>query len=180
MYSIFKTTVSDDQPSYSGLINPGIAVIPAQHEEDIASSVLILEGTQNSEFFKKASVEDKGVAGYVARINRMMKEFNEKNEHAVDCKTDKAGQNKNFKEKSKFCKFNSSILNECAKFPFGYVEGENGLLSPCVYLKFNRVLNKVPEPIKSKADFPEDADDGMKNCIKKAKFPDKVFIDCQG
>jgi len=180
-FSVFMLTITDTKPTYvsgpHGIIKTGMAMVPAQHPDDIATSVLTLNGSFDG-VQKDLDIKIKGDKGYASRIHKFMEAYTKENENATDCASDDAGQ---LDDKTKFCKFDVSDLGDCAIFPYGYAKNAEGKLNPCVYIKLNRVFDLVPEAITKADEFPETGEESVKAKLKDAGYPaNKIYLDCKG
>jgi len=178
LLNVFWLTIDDARPKYAsndGIIGTGMAVVPGQHPDQIASSVLVFNTSYSGG--DDVSVKNKGAPGYAARIRSFLEPYSVANPNATDCPTDEPNQ---LRDKTKYCKFDISTLGECATFPYGYAPDANGNVNPCVYIKLNRVFDLVPEPIASADELPETADQAVKDQLEAAGYPAKLLIHCQG
>ena len=181
LFSVFFLTIDMNQPKWQTSesiigVNPGIGIRPSQPQDKVASSLLFLD--LNYDGVNEGNLEDEGSIGYATRMKDFFKvyEENKNNPNATLCSGDEPNQS----AKNQFCKFETSILGECSDFPYGY-NSVGGQISPCVFVKLNRIFNLVPQAIESKNDFPEDSSESIKQKIEGLGFPkNKVFIDCQG
>jgi len=113
-------------------------------------------------------------AGYAYRIKEFLKIYGEnKSESAMPC-TNKNEPNQ--AEPSKFCEFDLGDLKACGNYPYGYSPSD---LSPCVFLKLNRIFGLQPEPYKLE-DLPEDTPDNIRDIVKGQGSQLMPFVDCQG
>jgi len=82
-----------------------------------------------------------------------------------------------------YCRFDLAKLGNCASYPYGFVADENHpFVEPCIFLKFNKIYNWVPEPI---VDLTDPAYDGMSGELREKirrspEASEKIWIDCQG
>ena len=89
------------------------------------------------------------------------------------------------RHRNKPCNFDTSVLGDCSKKPFGYDAGQ-----PCVFLKLNRLYNVKNEPYDgdcgnatvSEGDcgFPKKMPAELVQHIKTQKDRNQVWIDCHG
>lgn len=180
LYNVFLLTIDYEKPTYTakdGIIGQGMAVVPSQHEDMVAISVLELDGSFDAAATSKddLKVKDKGNRGYVARIKAFLEPYEAANPNATECTGDIPYVDKD----KKFCKFDTSVLGDCATYPYGY-GGAAADLKPCVYIKLNRAFGLIPEPIKSADDFPATGDKVANDHIASQGFPEKIFVHCQG
>jgi len=113
------------------------------------------------------------------------KVYNENKENGVGklCNKDDLDKDGYRKPSVDLCQFDTSKLQDCEKYPYGY-SSKNGF-KPCVFVKMNRIMDLKPPAItsESKADesITKDAPtlkifDAIKNADKK----DRVYINCEG
>jgi len=185
LYNVFLLTISYEKPTYTaedGIIGQGMAVVPAQHPDMVAISVLELDGSFDAAAVDKEKLDgkkDKGNKGYVARIKKFLEPYEAANPNATVCDGDLPYTNRTSYKDNEFCKFDTSVLGDCATYPYGY-GGAAADLKPCVYIKVNRAFGLIPKPIKGSADFPKTGDASALEHIEGQGFPDKIFIQCQG
>ena len=80
-----------------------------------------------------------------------------------------------------FCQFDLASLGKCRDYPYGY-EAVDGSVSPCVFLKLNRIFNLTPQPYTADdldSDELKEAPEHIRAIISAQDTP-KPFVDCQG
>lgn len=113
---------------------------------------------------------------------------------ALDCEDkDKSAEGYRITD-GKFCHFKLDKLKAdgddkegftgCHQFPYGY---DKSNFQPCIFLKFNRIMDLEPIPLNKKNI--DEQDDSIKkdttsrkflDSIKDAKYPNRVFVNCEG
>ena len=136
-----------------------------------------------------------GSEGYALRAHDFFHAYgkNDNGDALDNCEVDEDGYRK---AQGKFCPFDMSTLkstnkylvgqqmieSNCKDFPYGY---SNSNLSPCVFLKLNRIMGLKPKPIKDK-DAQDDSlkkEDSAKEFLDQLEvksYPDGVYIKCEG
>ena len=168
-------------------VNPGIGIRPSQPGEDVGTSIFALDlkfdGT-------KAEGEDvkemAGSKGYAHRADEFFKVYrenkNDANGDGIDCGPGDVDETGYRKTSGKFCRFDEASMGSCNTFPYGY---GNSNFQPCVFVKFNRIMDLKPKPIKDQ----NNVDESLKKDPSAQKFltqlaaqsyPDKIFIKCEG
>merc|ERR1711899_190187 len=96
----------------------------------------------------------KGSKGYAYRTAAFFKVYNENKKNGVGklCKGEDLDKDGYRKSSVDLCQFDTSKLQECEKYPYGY--SSKGKFKPCVFVKMNRIMDLKPPAItsKSKAD----------------------------
>lgn len=91
------------------------------------------------------------------------------------------GENKMRGTGESACKFDFSTLQECGKYPHGFVNDGNQNIEPCVFLKLNKIYGWEPKAIDpAKAKDEEEMTDELKEIIKNAADKNQIWFDCQG
>lgn len=154
---IFFLTIPEDHPRWlndASIIgsNPGLGIRPSSTDERIDSSIFSLEiGDRNTTETNEDGEGDKNI-DYAVRLRKYMKMYNDTTD-LQDCTLSNSTDGR--------CIFDTSVLQECATYPYGYVveteslapnEGFNpggGQLfaEPCIFLKLNKIFGWTPKPI---------------------------------
>lgn len=214
MTIFLKIQINDKTPTWmldDSIIGtkPGIGVRPSQADEEVDSGIFHIDdkfswnhGTNEEQIQKaiKKDIDDLvkakkwgsikaigGSKGYAYRAHDFFKAYgkNDSGDALTTCAGD-AHQNADGyrSDKYKFCEFEMAKLGECRNFPYGYSESN---LSPCVFLKLNRIMGLKPTPITADNAAEQDAsllkDDGAKKLLEDLKtqgYPAGVYIKCEG
>ena len=76
-------------------------------------------------------------------------------------------------------------LGDCAQFPYGFINPDGGAISPCVFLKFNKIWGWDPTPI-TEEDFATAEEEGknwpgsFKTHWAGQNDKNQIWVDCQG
>jgi len=191
-------------------VRPGIGIRPLQTYEEVDSGIYELDMgdvpadseqmvTDYIEYKAKNLIDDeenkwimdylltvKGSKGYAYRTAAFFKVYKENKEKGVGklCKAGDLDKDGYRKSSVDLCQFDTSKLQECEKYPYGY-SGKDGKFKPCVFVKMNRIMDLKPPAItsKSKADESITKDAAtlkIFDAIKAADKKDRVYINCEG
>jgi len=183
--------------------NPGIGVRPSQIEENVGTGIFEFDknflwtggaNEDNIEVLVNKTLDDLakankwkdiraagGNVGYALRTHEFFKSYGKVDpaEVAKSCPDDQYRS-----EPHKLCPFDLTTLGACQNFPYGY---SNTSLTPCVFLKFNRIMGLKPTPIdaknaekQDKESFKTDDSKAFLDDLKAAQYPPGVYIKCEG
>lgn len=200
---IFFMTVPKEHPKWlleKSIIgkNPGLGLRPKNADERIDSSMFVLKiGDTDNKPTDEDGEGDKNI-DYAVRLRKYMNLYNDTT-GLVNCNGEAQKSN------GTNCIFDTSVLSDCEKFPYGYTVGaynpnpnegynpgkHNKFAEPCIFLKLNKIFNWEPKPIKCKdatcAELQDDKYEKMttqlKNQITAAHYlgdTDYVWVDCFG
>jgi len=139
-------------------VNPGVGIRPSSTDKRIDSQMFVLrKGDTNIH-----PSNDQGEGDLNVDYATRMKKFLEVYKNPVS---------------DGYHQFDTTVLEDCEKFPYGFV-GET--VSPCVFIKFNKIWNWEPEPIDQEdvdaKDFPAELKEHWETQTDK----DNVWINCEG
>jgi len=186
MMAVFLTTIEDDRPKLMGADSrigdkPGIGFRPSQSPDSVGSTIIYLNNKWSLDDNVDASEKDEFNMGYAFRLKEFFKAYDEKkSDKAMNCPEEKPNQ----ASQGKFCQFDLASLGDCQNYPYGYA-AVSGTVSPCVFLKLNRIFNLTPQPYTADdLDSDELKEDELKEehirtIISEQDTP-KPFVDCQG
>jgi len=181
-------------------VRPGLGIRPAQTYEEVDSGIFSLddkfewEGGDVQPAIDAALEELKregkwsdvsaieGSKGYAFRAYEFFKAFGASPD-AEDCTNAPDGEPYN--KPGKFCTFDLKKLGPCTKFPYGYAA--NGGMTPCVFIKLNRIMDLIPKAINKDNVGAQDAslekDESGRKFMEElatAGYPNKVLVKCEG
>lgn len=166
-------------------VNPGVGIRPMQPDEHVNSGIFTLDLDFDGAKDCKETAKIPGSKGYACRSEDFFKiyetnakESNDKKGEGITCDGDQGYHG----DKNTFCLFDRATLGGCSAFPYGYGKDD---FKPCIFLKFNRIMDLEPKPIKNdtKNDASLDKDPSAQEFLKELKaanYPDKIFIKCDG
>jgi len=182
---IFFMTLPADQPRWqqnASIIgsNPGVGVRPKSTDALIDSSMFVInagnkdmEPTNKGEKYEGEG--DKNI-DYAYRAQKYLDVYNN-TKGLRDCEKNEIDKDKDS------CIFDLATLEDCEKFPFGFVANDDSNAEPCIFLKFNKIYNWEPKPI-DKHTLNETKyakmSTQLKNKIMKERDTNMVWIDCFG
>lgn len=178
---IFFLTLPEGKPRWTldgSLIgsNPGVGVRPSNRDARIDSSIFLLETAAKDTTPTDKNGEGDKNADWARRMEIFMEKYSN-NSGLFDCSQDAQG-------KEGKCMFDTSVLGDCASYPYGYFLQEgNKYIKPCIFLKFNKIWNWIPKPIDAATlDEPkyDMMTDRLKNQIRSAPDSNYVWMDCRG
>jgi hypothetical protein len=152
-------------------------------DSGIFSLDLDFDGSKPPGNSTKANLAIEGSKGYAYRANDFFAVYkdNEKDTDGdgIKCNSqDQLDEHGYRNVNGKFCKFDLTTLGPCARFPHGYGKDD---LKPCVFLKFNRIMDLKPKPITSaSANDASLTDKEFLTELADLNYPQKVFIKCDG
>lgn len=196
MAAFLKISITDDAPRWTldeSLIGsrPGLGFKPSQHSDNLDSTIIYLN-TNPYEAPSSKNCDDAGLKnnkGYHCSMLKFL-ETNFNGSTGVDCNGEQDAKNA-FRGKT-WCKPDKSGLGECGRAPYGYQPQDN-TVSPCVFIKLNKIYDASPKGIKQEKDNLESDEalisdirtkdvtryNSIEGNIEKASdYP--AFIDCQG
>jgi len=192
---VFFMTVPTDNPKWrleESIIgtNPGVGIRPSQSEKLVDSSMFVLKAGDSSRVPTKPGdgEGDKNI-DYAIRTRNYMEKYQD-TESMKSCTDGEEGEFTDHRS----CIFDLSVLGECSEFPYGYVAGGDSseiegsrYAEPCIFVKFNKIFDWVPRPIKSDNMTETLADpkydmmsDRLKSIIVKSSNRDFIWVDCFG
>jgi len=200
---IFFLTVPKEHPKWlleKSIIgrNPGLGLRPKSSDKNIDSSMFVIKvGDTDMEPTDEHGEGEKNI-DYAVRLRKYMKMYNDTTglQKCDDGEKKSTGTN---------CIFDTSVLDECKEFPYGFTVGaynpnpnegynpgkHDTFAEPCIFLKLNKIFNWKPTPIKCKdntcseleSDTYEKMSPQLKRQIKAAHIlgdADYVWVDCFG
>lgn len=182
----FFATLPEGQPRWlldESLIgsNPGLGMRPRMPDSQIDSSLYLLAA--GSEDMEQTNEEGEGLKNvdYAVRMKHFLERY-ENTTGMVDCSNE---PNQVRSKDQDYCIFDTTVLEECTQFPYGYVVDHQAtnVAEPCFLLKFNKLFNWEPVPVnETKLDDPEYAkmSDTLKNRIRKSMDKNYLWVDCAG
>lgn len=167
MLYIFFTTLEPGKPKWvadNGIIgaSPGLGLRPMQTEKLIDSSMITYSLSSKTD--QKEEPKLAGWGGWADRAKEFLDTYAETNLTA--CEGAPAD--------GEACKFDVSILGDCAKDGHGYDVGK-----PCIFLKLNRIYGLTHDYFNDGADLPQLMPEGLKTHIKGQPDKDQVWVDCR-
>jgi len=197
LFVFFQVRDTTNTPVYmgtDGLIGnePGLGIRPTQSEKNIGNSVIYLYTKKKLESGIKRNVKDNSNLGYASRLEEFFLKYTGdeckckeedrdckkkcKSKRAVECEGTKTNKDVYDKVGQKFCNFNTTTLDDCENWPYGY--GND--LKPCVFLKLNRIFNFMPTDYAGKETIQKGKEKVAKNgpYVKcEGEFPaDKDYV----
>jgi len=194
MAAFLNISIKDDAPRWTlddSLIGsrPGLGIKPSQHSDSLDSTIIYLDTTT---YEAPTNCDDAGLKsnkGYHCSIQKFLEtNFNEST--GTDCSGEQDAKNA-FRGKT-WCRPDIGGLGECGGAPYGY-QPQGNTVSPCVFIKLNKIYNASPKGIKQVEDNLE-SDEALisdimtkdvtrynsieSNIEKAGDYP--AFIDCQG
>jgi len=192
---VFFMTVPNEHPKWrleESIIgtNPGVGIRPSNTEKLVDSSMFVLKASATS---TKPTAPGNGEGDknidYAIRTRNFMEQYAD-TEGLKTCGDGEDGEEADRRS----CIFDISVLDECAEFPYGYIAGGNSselggsaFAEPCIFVKFNKIFNWVPQPIDSdniEETLAESKYDKMSDTLKSKiiKSADRnfIWIDCFG
>jgi len=144
-------------------INPGVGIRPLNRDSRIDSNMFMLqEGDNNMVPTTKDGEGDLNI-DYAVRAESFMKVYSKA-----------SGDD--------YLDFDTATLGPCENSPYGFV---GDVVTPCVFLKFNKIWGWNPTPI-GEEDFAKAEEDGnpwpadFKAHWDAQADKDKIWVDCQG
>jgi len=192
---VFFMTVPNEHPKWrleESIIgtNPGVGIRPSNTDKRIDSSMFVLKvGDSTTKPTEPGDGEGEKNIDYAIRTRNFLKKY-EDVEGMRSCEEGEEGEFPDHRS----CIFDLAVLGECADFPYGYVAGGNSsklggsvYAEPCIFIKFNKIFDWVPQPIDSDnidetlADPKYDKmSDRLKDVIVKSSDRNFIWIDCFG
>jgi len=178
-------------------VNPGVGVRPSQPDEHVSSGIFTLDldfdGAPVPEDYTNANKEE-GSKGYAYRGVNFFKVYDTNKKESKDggdgtgdgivCGAKHINGDTGYRKdnEDRFCLFDRATLQGCAKFPYGYAKDD---FKPCVFLKFNRIMDLKPTPIGKDTVIDESLkkDPSSEAFLKELEakdYPNEVFIKCVG
>jgi len=183
---IFFQTLPEGRPKWlldESLIgmNPGLGLRPKMAEAQISSSLYVMAA--GGENLTPTNDEGEGEENidHAVRLRHFLDTYKD-TAGLEDCSN---SSNKIRGEDESGCQFDTSQLEKCEQFPYGYVVDfrSHNIVEPCFLLKLNKVIDWHPVPVKvEKLDDPEyeQMSDNLKNRIRKSIDKNFVWVDCYG
>lgn len=180
--NIFFLTLPDNGPKWTlekSIVsnNPGVGVRPYNNDLRIDSSMFVFysQEKQDKDYRRDSIGEGDKNMDYAIRTDKVLAPYN-KTYGLKEC------TNATNTVKGK-CIFELKNLGDkCSTYPYNYFtnEGEK-TMSPCIYLKLNKIYNWEPKPIKV-AELEAPKYDHMPARVKDLIKADNtnVYMDCQG
>lgn len=175
-------------------VNPGVGVRPSQPDEHVSSGIFTLDldfdGTPVPPDYADAH-KDEGSKGYAYRGEGFFKVYVKNKEESdagtgdgIDCGAKHISGETGYRKDNvnNFCLFDRATLGGCGTFPYGYGKDD---FKPCVFLKFNRIMDLKPIPINkdSTIDASLTKDPSAQEFLHELEaqgYPNEVFIKCDG
>jgi len=158
--------------------NPGVGVRPGPTDKRIDSQMFYLKRNCNRMDNSEDGEGDLNI-DFAVRVKKYMDEFYE------NSPLSKCNENELRKFSEPSCQFDRDVLEDCKTFPYGFVT-DKGNVSPCLFLKLNKIYGWEPKPVTYQM-IEDDLDDTyaemtkeLKNIIKEAKDPNYIWFDCKG
>ena len=79
-----------------------------------------------------------------------------------------------------YSRFDVKSLGDCAKYPYGFIDAEKKPIKPCIFMKLNRMIGWVPQPITLDGSDSEALPPAFKDHVEGQNDKNQVFVDCQG
>jgi len=184
LYIFFVTTVPDTHPRWmlkESLIgiNPGLGVKPGPTDKRIDSSLYKLWAKGNNATNEDGHEKGEGDMNidYATRMSIFLENNGFNNDSGLA--TCSEAQLKKVRENNEErCKFDLTKLDVCKGPHYGFLQKGAGFVTPCLFLKLNRIYNWSPEPItkedKAWKDMPADLQ------AKATTDPNNVWVECHG
>jgi len=192
---VFFMTVPKDNPKWKldeSIIgtNPGVGIRPSNTKELVDSSMFVIKVGDSS---KKPTGDGDGEGNKNIDYAIRTRNYLDKYKITDGMKNCEEGSEGEFTD-HRSCIFDLSVLGECAEYPYGFLAGgENAQLGsskyaePCLFVKFNKIFDWQPRPIKSDNITETLADpkydkmsQRLKDIIVKSSNRDYIWIDCFG
>jgi len=202
---IFFLTVPTEHPKWlldSSLIgsNPGLGLRPQPTDQRIDSSMFVLKiGDTDQKPTDEDGEGDKNI-DYAIRAKKFMDKYTNIT-GLVNCDDEASGSTER-----KNCIFDTSLLGECADFPYGFTVGggeelpenegfnpgkDHMFAEPCIFIKLNKIYGWEPKPIKCASprctELQDKKYDKMSHDLKirimeanQKNDTDYVWVDCFG
>jgi len=144
-------------------INPGVGIRPLNRDSRIDSNMFVLEFRDSNDILSEKQGEGDLNIDYARRAQL----FFEENYGTV-------GEGYNEFDRA-------AELGDCAQFPYGFINPAGGAISPCVFLKFNKIWGWEPTPV-TEEDFAENPEwpAEFKSHWDAQADKEKIWIHCQG
>ena len=176
MLFIFLQTIESDRPKWQGdesLIgsSPGVGIVPTQPDATIDSSMIIFNKD------KKRMSAQSHVPGYETWTHNMNKFLKQRYSDDASKACSPGDDQDHFEQHgNEPCNFDTNLLGDCGKQPFGYNEGK-----PCIFLKLNRLYGVRNEHYNGSIPFPEEMPTELVDHVRAQKEDkNQVWIDCHG
>jgi len=144
-------------------VNPGVGLRPSSTDKRIDSQMFVLKkGDTNLTPTNPEGEGDLNI-DYAKRMEKFLEVY----------KTDAVGDGySNFEL--------DSNIGECAEYPYGFVAKDGKPVSPCIFVKFNKIWDWEPTPIDQEdvndVDFPP----ALKTHWESQSDKNNVWINCEG
>jgi len=180
---------TEDGPRWKGDssligLNPGVGLRPAPTDALIDSQMFYLNKSSTNDKSSNLAGEGDLNIDYAVRMkNYLDKYYNKDMVRPQECDENRLRQNAStLKEDA--CPFEFEELGSCKEYPYGFInQGEDSNISPCIYLKLNKIYNWNPVPIKE-ADLDKveyaDMTPQLKEIIKNTDDKNQIWLDCKG
>uniref|UniRef100_UPI00358F505C sodium/potassium-transporting ATPase subunit beta-3 n=1 Tax=Myxine glutinosa TaxID=7769 RepID=UPI00358F505C len=127
MWVLIQTT-NDAKPRYQDRVSsPGVMIRPRGFSQTKGLEVTV-EPQNNATVTK-----------YMSAVNDFFAPYRNEQQNAKDCKDGEYRKRLNEDTKMQACRFNLSLLGECADPETAYRNG-----TPCVYIKMNKIIGFIP------------------------------------
>merc|ERR1711983_553928 len=144
-------------------INPGVGIRPLNRDSRIDSNMFVVEFRDSNDILSEKQGEGDLNIDYARRAQL----FFEENYGTV-------GDGYNEFDRA-------AELGDCAQFPYGFINPDGGAISPCVFLKFNKIWGWEPTPV-TEEDFAENPEwpAEFKSHWDAQADKEKIWIHCKG
>jgi len=165
---------------------PGVGLRPGPTDNRIDSQMFFLKRADSNMTHSEGGEGDMNI-DYAERMKMNIEKYYSKKyntatgEYEDNSELKLCGENKMRGTGVSACKFDFSTLQECGKYPHGFVNDGNQNIEPCVFLKLNKIYGWEPKPIDpAEAKEEEEMTDELKEIIKNAADKNQIWFDCRG
>jgi len=147
--------------------NPGVGIRPLNRDVRIDSNLFKLQIDDKNEVLSEKDGEGDLNIDYARRAQKFLEVY----ENEVNTSM-------NYK------KFDliQELGTDCGEYPYGYISKGGNPIKPCIFLKFNKIWNWLPDPITLEDFNDKDWPKSFKTHFERLDDEDKkqIFVDCQG